>query len=75
MIVNVIKRFRFREQAALAEPDGIDTFTSWTTNLTGLVRLVRAAGFPRVEAAEPFELPFKAGGDWPGLRGAVRAYV
>src|SRR5205823_6327703 len=23
----------------------------------------------------PFELPFKAGGDWPGLRGAVRAYV
>jgi tRNA (mo5U34)-methyltransferase len=75
VIVNVIKRFRFRESAPLAELDGIDTFTWWTTNLAGLIRLVRAAGFARVEAAEPFELPFRGGGDWQGLRGAVHGFV
>jgi tRNA (mo5U34)-methyltransferase len=75
VIVNVIKRFRFRERAPLAELDGFDTFTWWTTNLTGLVRIVRAAGFMRVEPAKPFELPYRCGGEWPGLRGAVHAFV
>ncbi len=75
VIVNVIKRFRFREDRALAELDGIDTFSWWTTNLAGLVRIVRAAGFARVEASETFELPYRGGGSWRGLRGAVRAYV
>ena len=77
VIVNVIKKFRFRENVPMADLDGIDTFTWWTTNLTGLIRLVKAAGFARVEAEEPFELPFNDGGksDWPGLRGIVTAHV
>jgi len=75
VIANNIKRFRFREHVPLAELDGVDQFVWWYTNLAGLVRIVRAAGFARVDAAEPFELPFQAGGKWRGLRGAVRAYV
>jgi len=75
VIVNVIKRFRFGEKRALAELDGIDHFEWWVTNLEGLVRIVRAAGFGEVEASEPFELPFTAGGPWKGLRGAVHAHV
>ena len=59
----------------MAELDGIDNFEWWVTNLEGLVRIVRAAGFSRVEASETFELPFRTGGDWKGLRGAVRAWV
>jgi len=75
VIVNVIKRFRFQEKRALAELDGVDHFEWWVTNLEGLVRLVRAAGFERVESSEPFELPFTGGGPWKGLRGAVLAHV
>src|SRR5436305_13244123 len=74
VIVNVIKRFRFYEKRAMAELDGIDNFEWWVTNMAGLERLVKAAGFAGVDAAEPFELPFREGGDWRGLRGAVRAY-
>ena len=75
VIVNVIKKFRLYEKRAMAELDGIEHFEWWVTNLEGLVRIVRSAGFARVEASEPFELPFRAGGDWKGLRGAVRAWV
>lgn len=75
IIANVIKRFRFQEKRALAELDGIDHFEWWTTNLAGLERIVRAAGFARVEVAEPFELPYTGGGPWRGLRGVVRGYV
>jgi hypothetical protein len=59
----------------MAVLDGIDTFTWWTTNLAGLVRIVRAAGFARVDTPKTFELPFSDGGNWRGLRAAVRAYV
>ena len=75
VIVNVIKRFRLRERQPMADLDGIDTFTWWTTNLAGLVRIVRAAGFAQVEAAKPFELPFNGDSSWQGLRGAVTAFV
>lgn len=75
VIVNVIKKFRLYEGRAMAELDGIDNFEWWVTNLEGLVRMVRAAGFDRVEPSETFELPFSDGGPWKGLRGAVRAYV
>jgi len=75
VIVNPIKKFRFQGRRALAELDGIDHFEWWVTNLEGLVRIARAAGFARVEPSEPFELPFRTGGDWKGLRGAVRAWV
>jgi hypothetical protein len=75
VIANVITKFRFHEKRAMAELDGIDTFSWWTTNLAGLMRIVRSAGFARVEPSETFELPFSGGGDWRGLRGVVRAYV
>ena len=75
VIANVITRFRMYEKRPLAELDGIGTFSWWTTNLAGLVRVVRAAGFAQVEPGETFELPYTDGGDWKGLRGVVRAYV
>jgi hypothetical protein len=75
VIVNEIKKFRFRDRRPLAELDGIDHFSWWTTNMAGLVRIVQAAGVARVDPAEPFELPFAAGGDWKGLRGVVRAHA
>jgi tRNA (mo5U34)-methyltransferase len=75
VIVNVIKKFRLYEKRPMAELDGIDVFQWWVTNLEGLIRIVRAAGFARVEPAETFEVPFSGGGDWSGLRGAVTAYV
>jgi hypothetical protein len=71
----VIKRFRFRDRQPMADLDGIDTFTWWTTNLAGLVRIVRAAGFSRVEPEKPFELQFSGDSSWQGLRGAVSAFV
>jgi tRNA (mo5U34)-methyltransferase len=74
VIVNTVKRFRFRDHLPLAELDGVDEFVWWHTNLAGLVRIVRAAGFQRVEASDTFELPLTTGGSWRGLRGAVRAY-
>lgn len=75
VIVNVIKKFRFMERRAMAELDGVDHFEWWVTNLEGLVRIVRAAGFARVEPTETWELPYSGGGDWAGLRGAVRAFI
>jgi tRNA (mo5U34)-methyltransferase len=76
VIANVITKFRFNEKRPMAVLDGIDTFTWWTTNLAGLVRIVKAAGFARVEPSETFELPFNDGSsDWQGLRGVVTAYV
>jgi tRNA (mo5U34)-methyltransferase len=76
VIANVITRFRFNDKRPLAELDGIDSFSWWTTNLAGLVRIVRAAGFSRVKPEETFELPFREdSGDWKGLRGVVCAYV
>ncbi len=76
VIANVITTFRFHEKRAMAELDGIDTFSWWTTNLAGLVRIVKAAGFSRVEPEETFELPYRdSDDDWKGLRGVVTAYV
>jgi tRNA (mo5U34)-methyltransferase len=76
VIVNVIKKFRFNDKRPLAELDGVDHFEWWVTNLAGLERIVRAAGFARVEVSETWELPYNASDNpWRGLRGAVRAYV
>jgi tRNA (mo5U34)-methyltransferase len=72
VIANPITRFRFRERQPLATFDGVDEFAFWTTNLAGLVRLVRSGGFPDVEPSKPFEVPFTSG-TWRGLRGVVRA--
>jgi hypothetical protein len=72
-------RVRFGERDRLehlhGELDGIDEFVWRTTNLAGLVRIVRAAGSAQIDATETFELPFRTGGAWRGLRGAVRASV
>ena len=75
VIVNPIKKFRFNEGRPLAELDGIGRFEWWVTNLAGLVRMVEAAGFARVEPADTFSVPFVGGGAWSGLRGAVVAHV
>jgi tRNA (mo5U34)-methyltransferase len=75
IVCNPIVRFRFRDRRPLAQIDGIDEFQWWVTNLAGLVRMVRAAGFPRVEAGRPFELPATGGRKWKGLRGVVRGFV
>jgi tRNA (mo5U34)-methyltransferase len=75
VIANVVKRFRFQDRRPLAELDGIDQFEWWVTNMAGLVRIVRAAGFTRVEPADTFELPFTFESDWNGLRGVVTAWV
>ena len=74
VIANVIARFKNADHRPLAELDGIDNFAWWVPNMMGLIRLVRAAGFARVQEVDPFEVPYTHGGDWPGLRGAVRAY-
>jgi tRNA (mo5U34)-methyltransferase len=71
IVCNPVKEFRFARGRALAELDGVDEFQWWITNLAGLARMVRAAGFERVTAAEPFELPATGGGAWKGLRGVV----
>ena len=73
IVTNPIELFGFRDRLPLARLDGIDEFGWWTTNLAGLVRMVRAAGFSSVEPSRPFELPFASGGGWKGLRGVVRA--
>jgi tRNA (mo5U34)-methyltransferase len=75
IVANPIARFGLRDRLPLAQLDGIDEFGWWTTNLAGLVRMVRAAGFARVEASRPFKLPYAAGGRWKGLRGVVRAWA
>jgi tRNA (mo5U34)-methyltransferase len=75
VIVNPItrvSRLPFRDRRPLAVFDGVDEFVYWTTNLSGLVRLVRAGGFSSVEPSAPFEVPFRDG-TWKGLRGCVRA--
>jgi SAM-dependent methyltransferase len=73
IVANPIARFGLRDRLPLAQLDGIDEFGWWTTNLAGLVRMVRAAGFTRVDASRPFKLPYASGGRWKGLRGVVRA--
>jgi tRNA (mo5U34)-methyltransferase len=73
IVANPIARFGLRDRLPLAQLDGIDEFGWWTTNLAGLVRMVRAAGFAEVEETRTFKLPFASGGRWKGLRGVVRA--
>src|SRR5215210_271654 len=73
VVSNPIVRFGLRDRRPIAQLDGIDEFGWWTSNLAGLVRMVRAAGFNNVEPRRPFKLPFASGGSWTGLRGVVRA--
>jgi tRNA (mo5U34)-methyltransferase len=75
IICTPIKRFRFAGKRPLAELDGIDEFQWWVFSEVALERLIRAAGFARVEVGPSFELPATGGGKWKGLRGIMRGYV
>jgi tRNA (mo5U34)-methyltransferase len=75
IICNPISRFRFGRNRPLAQFDGIDEFQWWVLSEPAMARLIRAAGFPRIEIGRAFELPARAGGDWKGLRGIMRGYV
>ena len=75
VVCTPIKRFPLLSKRPVAELDGIDEFQWWVMNLSGLTRMMRAAGFPRVEEGRPFNLPATSGGKWKGLRGVVRAHA
>lgn len=54
--------------------DGVDDFTWWTPNLTALVRMVRAAGFERVEPSPVINIPLEST-DAKNYRGIVTGYA
>ena len=74
IVCNPAARFRFWRRRPLAEFDGIDEFQWWLISEPALERMMRAAGFARVEVGRAFELPARAGG-WKGLRAIVRGFV
>jgi tRNA (mo5U34)-methyltransferase len=75
VICNPVKeQFPYRRRP-LAQLDGIDEFQWWVPNLAGLERMVRAAGFDRIEVGKPFEVRATGGGSWRGRRGVVRGSV
>jgi len=75
VICNPVVRFRFGRRRPLAEFDGIDNFQWWLLTETAMERMMRAAGFTRVDVGAAFELPATAGGPWKGLRGVMRGFV
>jgi tRNA (mo5U34)-methyltransferase len=75
IICNPIAKLRFGSRRPIAVFDGIDEFQWWLLTAVGLERLIRAAGFARVEVGKAFELPATGGGPWKGLRGIMRGYV
>jgi tRNA (mo5U34)-methyltransferase len=74
VVCNPIRRLSLLDRRPLARFDGIVEFEWWVTNLAGLERMARAAGFSRVERGRPFSLPATGGGPWKGRRGALRCY-
>lgn len=75
IVCNPVKeQFPYRRRP-LAQLDGVGEFQWWVTNQAGLERMVRAAGFARVEAGRQFSLRATAGGNWKGQRGVVRGWV
>jgi tRNA (mo5U34)-methyltransferase len=74
-ICNPIIRPRLWRSRPVAELDGIDHFQWWALSEPALERMLRAAGFVRVERGKRFELAATSGGTWRGLRGIVRGYV
>ena len=66
---------RWSKRRVVAELDGIDEFQWWLFSLPALERLALAAGFARVEAARPFDLPATGGGSWKGRRGVIVGHV
>jgi tRNA (mo5U34)-methyltransferase len=75
VITNPVKEHFPYSRRPLAQFDGIDEFEWWLPNRAALERLLRAAGFSRVETGPVFELPAQAGGPWKGKRRWVRGNV
>jgi tRNA (mo5U34)-methyltransferase len=75
IVLNPIKELWFARNRPLAFLDGIDEFEWWVPNMAGLQRMVRSAGFGRVEKGSTFRFPAALGGPWKGLRGVVRGFV
>jgi tRNA (mo5U34)-methyltransferase len=75
IVCNPVKRFRFGRRRALAEFDGIDEFQWWLLSEAALERMMRAAGFARIEVGPSFELPARGPGQWKGLRAVMRGFV
>jgi len=75
LIVNPVKeQFPYRHRP-LAQFDGVDEFEWWLPNRSAFERLVRAAGFSRIQVGPEFDLPASAGGKWKGRRRWVRGEV
>jgi tRNA (mo5U34)-methyltransferase len=75
VITNPVKEhFPYRKRP-LAQFDGIKEFEWWLPNRAAFERMVRAAGFRRVEVGPAFELPTTIGGRWKGQRRRVRGEV
>jgi tRNA (mo5U34)-methyltransferase len=75
VIANPVKEhFPYRKRP-LAQFDGIGEFEWWLPNRAALERVVRSAGFERVNSGPAFELPTTAGGSWRGRRCWVRGEV
>jgi tRNA (mo5U34)-methyltransferase len=71
IVCTPVEERRFQRKVPIARLDGISDFAWWTPNMAGLVRMVEAAGFERIERGRPFAMPTPT---WKGRRGVVRAY-
>jgi tRNA (mo5U34)-methyltransferase len=75
IICNPIRRFRLGRRRPLAQFDGIDQFQWWELSEASIERMMRSAGFARIEVGRAFDLPASSRGKWPGHRGIMRGYV
>ena len=75
VLTNPVKEHFPYRRRPLAQFDGIDEFEWWVPNRAALERVVRAAGFPRVETGPEFALAATGGGKWKGRRRWVRGEV
>jgi tRNA (mo5U34)-methyltransferase len=75
VITNPVKEHFPYFRRPLAQFDGIGEFEWWVPNRAALERLVRAAGFPKVETGPEFSLAATGGGKWKGRRRWVRGEV
>lgn len=75
VITNPVKeQFPYRRRP-LAQFDGIKEFEWWLPNRAALERLLRSAGFARVDCGPSFALAATGGGAWKGRRRWVRGEV
>lgn len=70
----IMKSGRLSDRKPLIMFDGVDDFTWWMPNLTALIRMVRAAGFDRVEPSPVINIPLKST-EAANYRGIVTGYV